>query len=262
MEHCSWLHTLPFCLSIWSRCWGFSLNLQTDSTFLACLYSFTLSSRLWLMIPDPLLLIQSYQLWLDPWRVFNWFCTGKAKKRVQRILHCWYLHTIAWDLECWLHIFSFCKYIRIVQHINKHVQVSVCSTVNEAESQEKEWHVNRNADESQLSFSEQNVTKHTVASSPCVHTFSSVVRAFKGWTAAHVSVFLLSHSLKPVLTAHAEIATGSLDSLYQESTSALEPLTHDQIHTLISSCSRMYSLEWACRYFYFRIVIQKKLTHF
>lgn len=86
--------------------------------------------------------------------------------------------------------------------------------------------MNRNADESQWSFSEQNVTKHTVASTPCVHAPSAVVRAFKGWTAAHVSAFLLSHSLKPVLTAHAEMATGSLDPLYLESTSASVPLTH------------------------------------
>lgn len=84
----------------------------------------------------------------------------------------------------------------------------MCSTANEEESQEKEWCMNRNADESWLSFSGQNVTKHTVASTPCVHAPSAVVRVFKGWTAALVSVFLLSHSLKPVLTAHAEMSMG------------------------------------------------------
>lgn len=85
--------------------------------------------------------------------------------------------------------------------------------------------MNRNADESWLSFSGQNVTKHTVASTPRVHAPSAVVRVFKGWTAAHVSVFLLSHSLKPVLTAHAEMSMGSLDPLYLEFTFASEPLT-------------------------------------
>lgn len=85
--------------------------------------------------------------------------------------------------------------------------------------------MNRNADESWLSFSEQNVTKHTVASSPCARTSSAIMRVFKGWTAAHVSVFLLSHSLKPVLTAHAEMGMGSLDPLYLEFTSASVPLT-------------------------------------
>ena len=93
--------------------------------------------------------------------------------------------------------------------------------------------MNRDADKSQWSYSEQNVTKHTVASTPCVHAPSAVVRAFKGWTAAHVSVFLLSHSLKPVLTAHAEMGMGSLDPLYLEFASASVPLTR------VSSCTDM-----------------------
>lgn len=87
--------------------------------------------------------------------------------------------------------------------------------------------MNRNVDKSQWSFSEQNVTKHAVAGRPCVHTPSAVVKAFKGWTAVRVSLFFLSHSLKPVLTAHAEMATGSLDPLDLESTSASVPLTRD-----------------------------------